>query len=114
MSKRNANATVTADVAPYIRAIRQGRETHEMRRARICIQRGTSFLDFDLAYLFGYEPESWDGMWKLRRNRPIIQLSKNWAIAAEVVEQPGTHTCERTRTGRQKIRYRLVKARDAR
>ncbi|WP_308491027.1 hypothetical protein [Microbacterium terrisoli] len=82
-------------------------ETYAERRERICQPVGTAFYDYDMAYLFGYEPESWDGMYKLRAHWPIIRLSKRWAIAAEVV---GMRVDRRGRQV-QRIHYRLVKAR---
>lgn len=79
-------------------------ETYEQQRRRILLANPqTEVAYYDLAYLFGYKPESWDGMWKLRAHRPIIQLTRNWAIAAEVAGMGRK---------RQKIRYRLVRARD--
>ena len=59
-------------------------ETYAERKRRILLANPTApAASYDLAVLFGYEPESWDGMWKLHPTWPIIRLSKNWAIALE-------------------------------
>lgn len=55
--------------------------------------------DYDDALALGYQPESWDGMWKLRARNPIIWLTRRTALCAEAVGI--------TRRGRQRIRYRL-------
>lgn len=90
-------------------------ETAQQRRTRLLVASPeTSPTQYDLAVLFGYAPESWDGMWKLPAGHPILPISRNWAIVAEVVTVPGSHVARRTRRGRQKLRYRLVRAVDAR
>ena len=59
-------------------------ETYAERRLRILLMNpGANASDYDTCVLFGYGPESWDGMWKLHARVPIIQISRNWAIALE-------------------------------
>jgi hypothetical protein len=87
-------------------------ETSEQRRTRILTESPeTHPTVYDLAVLFGYEPESWDGMWKIPAYEyPIFQLSRNWAVVAEVVYVPGTHVSQRTKRGKQRVRWFLRRA----
>ena len=66
--------------------------------------------NYNSALALGYAPNSWTGMWKLRQNMPIIWISKNWAITAEVVEG-ANHVGVRNWRNKIKIRYRLKKRR---
>lgn len=89
-------------------------ESPEQRRTRILVgSPETSPRQYDLAVIFGYAPESWDGMWKLPPGHPILPLSRNWALVTEIVTVPGSNVARRTWRGKQKRRIRLVRARDA-
>lgn len=82
-------------------------ETYEEQKRRILLANpDTDSGYYDTAVLFGYAPESWDGMWKLHPRVPIIQLSRNWAIAFEATG--------RIVRNREVFRPRLVRAIDAR
>lgn len=86
-------------------------ESSSDRRTRILrANPQASPTQYDLAVTFGYEPESWDGMWKLPVGYPILQLTRNWALVREVVYQPGTHRSITTKRNRAKTRLRLVRA----
>lgn len=86
-------------------------ETYEQQKTRILVAHPeTSPSQYDSAVILGYEPESWDGMWKLPAGHPILWLTKNWALVREVVYIPGTHAPQRTRTGRRKTRLVLRRA----
>jgi hypothetical protein len=77
-------------------------ETYMARKRRILL--GCPEADagsYDTCVEFGYEPESWDGMWKLHPRVPIIPLSANWAV---VIEATG-----RIRRNREVFRPRLVR-----
>jgi hypothetical protein len=83
-------------------------ETGEQQRTRILTgSPETSPDQYDAAVALGYEPESWDGMWKLPTGHPIIWLTKRWALVREIVYHPGTHRAVYTRTHRSKTRWRL-------
>lgn len=63
---------------------------------------------YDLAISFGYEPESWEGMYRLADvDYPILRLSRSWAIAREVVLIPGTYRAARRKSGRERRRWVL-------
>ena len=85
-------------------------ETSEEQRTRILGDNlDTSSRDYDSALLLGYRAESWDGMWKLPLRHPILWISNNWAIVAEVV-QGNNHVGIRNWRGKVKVRYRFKKA----
>ena len=51
-------------------------ETASQQRERVLSNgTNTSAEDYDLAVHLGYEPESWDGMWKLAP-KPFIRLGR--------------------------------------
>lgn len=60
-------ATILASVKGYIKGMNAARaaETPEQKRSRILAQGNTYASEYDLAVALGYQPESWDGMWKL-------------------------------------------------
>lgn len=67
-------------------------ETVKQQRTRILLNSPqTSVHDYDSALALGYKPESWDGMWKLPADWPVIWLTRNWAIVREVVYVNGTN-----------------------
>lgn len=87
-------------------------ETPRQQRTRILQENLLlSPKQYDLAIIFGYPPESWDGMYLLADvDRPIRRISRNWAIAREVVLIPGTHRSARRRNGREIRRWAVRRA----
>lgn len=84
-------------------------ETAEQRRSRILTASPeTSPFQYDSAVALGYQPESWDGMYKLPTGYPILWLTRTWALVAEVIEIPGTHTAV-MRRGKVKTKRKLRK-----
>lgn len=84
-------------------------ETYAEQRNRILdaepsLHAGT----FDLITALGYEPESWDGMWKLARE-PIVFRGLGIIILREIVYKPGTHHAKYIGMGkRARTKTRLV------
>jgi hypothetical protein len=58
-------------------------ETPEQRRARILSECDTPAWMYDLALALGYEPESWDGMWKLAATPDQFTVRGRYIIARE-------------------------------
>lgn len=56
----------------------------EQRRARLLADSDTNGYDYDLALALGYEPESWDGMFKLTAHEPF-RFEGGKVIATEIV-----------------------------
>ena len=59
-------------------------ETAEQQRTRILADSDCSPVDYDLALALGYQPESWDGMWKLTA-RDTFTYRHGCVIAREAV-----------------------------
>ena len=74
-------------------------ETPAQQRARI-LRTAAGLITphvYDSLYRLGYEPESFDGMWKIpQMDRPVIWLTPWHALVCEVVYQPGTHRAQYT------------------
>lgn len=88
-------------------------ETPAQQRARILrAHPETSPNQYDLALLFGYRPESFDGMWKLPEGHPVLPVSRNWAVVTEVVTKRGSNVARRWPWGRRVFRFRLKRALD--
>ena len=110
--KRRATTSTAADPHWSLSGIPVVLETPREQRQRILQENLLlSPMQYDLAIIFGYEPESWDGMYRLADvDSPILQLARDWALAREVVEIPGTHTAARRKSGRERRRWVLRRA----
>lgn len=64
-------------------------ETAAEQRERIIAESGVPAWGYDLAVALGYEPESYDGMWKLTPDP--FTFRESVVIAREFVYEPGTH-----------------------
>jgi hypothetical protein len=65
-------------------------ETYAEQRDRIITNTLIDPDTFDVIFALGYEPESWDGMWKLPED-PIAYRGLGIVILREVIYKPGTH-----------------------
>lgn len=110
--RRRATSSTAGDPIWSLSSISIVLETPREQRQRILQENLLlSPSQYDLAIIFGYEPESWDGMYRLADvDYPILQLTRNWALAREVVEIPGTHTAARRKSGRERRRWVLRRA----
>ena len=79
-------------------------ETAEEQRARILNGCDTNPGDYDLALLLGYEPETWDGMWRLIA-KPFTFVN-GYVIAREVAHPTRVKFDSR---GDVRLRVRCVK-----
>ena len=80
-------------------------ETAEEQRTRILNDFGVDGQEYDLAVALGYEPESFDGMWKLVADRPFTERF-GMVVAREVVYEPGTKKA--VLAGENRVKTRLV------
>lgn len=63
--------------------LRAKEESVDEQRARILAASPSEPWQYDLALALGYEPESWDGMWKLARDVPF-EFHRDHIIANEL------------------------------
>lgn len=81
-------------------------ETYAEQRERILDNSDVDPAEFDLIVALGYEPESWDGMWKLPAE-PILFRGLGFVILREVIYETGTHTAVITSGHKVKTRLRI-------
>lgn len=105
--------TDTNIVSPFVRGVLPNVvETAAQQRARVIRENlgnpTFTIANYDDAVALGYEPESWDGIYKIAAVEfPILWLTRRYALVREVIEIPGTHTAARDRHGRERRRWVL-------
>jgi hypothetical protein len=97
-------------VSDKVKATFQG-ETPAQQRDRILRQHFPRVLPYvyDDLYSLGYDPESWDGMWRIPASVefPVLWLTMRWALVCEVVTEPGSYRARLTRRNRVRKRWVL-------
>lgn len=78
-------------------------ETKAQQRTRILAAVECDPKDYDLALALGYEPESWDGMWKLPANKPF-RIIGPFIIVTECVNDATGKVGVKNRKGTYKMR----------